>query len=52
LRYNESGVSKFILIFSTEFILDLVLMCSPGIVGIEPGATRPKRSSIPGGCEG
>jgi hypothetical protein len=33
-------------ITSAEFILDLGLMCSPGIVGIEPGATRPKHSSI------
>jgi hypothetical protein len=37
---------------STEFILNLGLMCSPGIVGILTGAARPKHESIPGGCEG
>jgi hypothetical protein len=39
-------------ITSTEFVLDLGFMCSPGIVGIEPGAARPKHKSILGGCEG
>jgi hypothetical protein len=29
-------------ITSTEFILDLRLMCCPGIVGIYPGSARPK----------
>jgi hypothetical protein len=29
-------------ITSNEFILDLGFLCSPGIVGNEPGASRPK----------